>query len=328
MSPFLHRSNMTNHRTTLGLPDSANADEIKKAFRALAMKHHPDRGGDTATFQTVNSAYMALEASGFAPYVAPRQARTPPPQYDQSYYNEPPQDPAYTSKPEAPRGTWNSGESMDDLLDQMKATRRPPPRNPNYIQPNSEVTMQVPIREASRGFSWRISRQKANGFIEHLDVMIPGGLPDGHKNRYTLSDGSTQVLIMSIDGGRYKLRGTGRNVGTIFEAGITTGDVELDVDVDAIDLITGTWFDVEDFLGERLNVRVPAGFDPNQRLKVAGKGYFGWIEEQNRPATYRRDMYIKLRPVFNPPEKIARDKVLKLYNAVGGWEETNESTST
>jgi hypothetical protein len=84
MSPFLHRSNMTNHRTTLGLPDSANADEIKKAFRALAMKHHPDRGGDTATFQTVNSAYMALEASGFAPYVAPRQARTPPPQYDQS----------------------------------------------------------------------------------------------------------------------------------------------------------------------------------------------------------------------------------------------------
>lgn len=330
MSPFLYRSNMTNHRTTLGLPDSANADEIKKAFRSLAMKHHPDRGGDTATFQTINSAYMALEASGFAPFIAPRQARTPPPQYDRSYYDEPPQDPAYHSTPEAPRGTWNSSESMDDILQQMKASRgRVPPRNPNYIQPNSEVTMNVPIREASRGFSWRISRQKQNGFIEHLDVMIPAGLPDGHRNRYTLSDGSTQVLIMSIDGGRYKLRGTARNVGTIFEAGITTGDVELDIDVDAIDLITGTWFDVEDFLGERLNVRVPAGFDPNQRLKVAGKGYFGWIEEQARPATYRRDMYIKLRPVFNPPEKIDRSKVLKLYDAVGGWEEeTDESAPT
>lgn len=34
-------------------------DELKKAYRAAAMKHHPDRGGDTATMQAINAEYEA-----------------------------------------------------------------------------------------------------------------------------------------------------------------------------------------------------------------------------------------------------------------------------
>lgn len=34
-------------------------DEIKSEYRRLAMKHHPDRGGDTATMQDINAAYHA-----------------------------------------------------------------------------------------------------------------------------------------------------------------------------------------------------------------------------------------------------------------------------
>ena len=45
---------------TLGVPRTATADEIKKAFRKLARKHHPDAGGDEAKFKELNEAYEVL----------------------------------------------------------------------------------------------------------------------------------------------------------------------------------------------------------------------------------------------------------------------------
>lgn len=45
---------------TLGVEKDASPDTIKKAFRKLAMKHHPDRGGDRATMQAVQLAYDVL----------------------------------------------------------------------------------------------------------------------------------------------------------------------------------------------------------------------------------------------------------------------------
>lgn len=308
---------MENYRATLGLGNFANGEDIKKAYRKLAMQHHPDRGGNEEAFKRIKNAYEQLEKTGFAAFVPPRAAPSPQRQPEDSGWD----------KPASPSGTWRDSNSINDIYDEMRAANRArqTPRQA-YPQPGADIIMDVPIREAAKGFEWRLARQKSSGFIEHLDVIIPAGLPDGHRGRYTLSDGSTQVLIMQIDAGKYKLRGLSNTVGTIFEAGISTGDIEIDIDMDAIDLITGTWFEVQDFQGEKLTVRVPAGFNPDQRLKVAGKGYFGWVEEQTRPATYRKDMYIKLRPVFNSPDKIDKVKIRNLYKAVGESEETNEST--
>ena len=36
-----------------------NLDELKKAYKAAAMKNHPDMGGDTATIQAINAEYEA-----------------------------------------------------------------------------------------------------------------------------------------------------------------------------------------------------------------------------------------------------------------------------
>ena len=43
---------------TLGVARNATADEINKAFRKLARKHHPDTGGDEAKFKELNEAYV------------------------------------------------------------------------------------------------------------------------------------------------------------------------------------------------------------------------------------------------------------------------------
>jgi molecular chaperone DnaJ len=48
----------------LGISKDASADEIKKAFRKLAVKFHPDKqGGDEAKFKEINEAYEVLKDS-------------------------------------------------------------------------------------------------------------------------------------------------------------------------------------------------------------------------------------------------------------------------
>ena len=44
----------------LGVDESATAAEIKKAYRKLSLKHHPDKGGDAAMFKEVTRAYEVL----------------------------------------------------------------------------------------------------------------------------------------------------------------------------------------------------------------------------------------------------------------------------
>ena len=51
---------MNDHYSTLGVSPQATPEEIKKAYRSLANKHHPDKGGDQAVFKDVSVAYDTL----------------------------------------------------------------------------------------------------------------------------------------------------------------------------------------------------------------------------------------------------------------------------
>jgi len=44
----------------LGINKNASEEEIKKAFRGLAHKYHPDKGGDEKKFKEINEAYQVL----------------------------------------------------------------------------------------------------------------------------------------------------------------------------------------------------------------------------------------------------------------------------
>jgi len=46
--------------TTLGIEKEAKQQDIKKAYRKAAMKHHPDKGGDEAKFKEITTAYECL----------------------------------------------------------------------------------------------------------------------------------------------------------------------------------------------------------------------------------------------------------------------------
>lgn len=52
---------MSDYYKVLDVPESANQDEIKKAYRKLSLKLHPDRNnGNTEKFQELNEAYTVL----------------------------------------------------------------------------------------------------------------------------------------------------------------------------------------------------------------------------------------------------------------------------
>jgi molecular chaperone DnaJ len=56
--------NKRDYYEVLGVGKDASADEVKKAFRRLAVEHHPDKeGGDESKFKEINEAYEVLKDS-------------------------------------------------------------------------------------------------------------------------------------------------------------------------------------------------------------------------------------------------------------------------
>ncbi len=53
-------SSSKDHYATLGIQRTATREQIRKAFRELAKRHHPDRGGDADAFDDVVTAYRTL----------------------------------------------------------------------------------------------------------------------------------------------------------------------------------------------------------------------------------------------------------------------------
>lgn len=51
---------LTSDYAALHLLSSAPVSVVKAAYKALALEHHPDRGGDPETFSKITAAYTKL----------------------------------------------------------------------------------------------------------------------------------------------------------------------------------------------------------------------------------------------------------------------------
>jgi len=65
---------MSNYYDVLNIPPGSSQEDIKKAYKKLAMKYHPDRGGNEDKFKEVTEAYEVLSGKR-----RPRNQPPPPP---------------------------------------------------------------------------------------------------------------------------------------------------------------------------------------------------------------------------------------------------------
>jgi DnaJ-class molecular chaperone len=284
----------------LGLPRNATEDDIKKAYRQLSSAHHPDKHqqatdevktGHEAKFKEAKEAYEVLSDT-----------------VKRGAYNTH----GHGSDGFQPN-QWRQAESseMDNILDQLRRARGM--HQQRQFKQYAEFNARVSLEDAYKGFEVEV---KLND--QMVKVKVRPGTPNGFKTQHEVNEHLTVLCITRIIDDRFRIKDptdcgfTQKVVDGQQVTVLDTGDIETTLDVDALDIILGAWVKMKDFLGEELTVRVPGGFNPLQRLRVKGKGYYNWIHELGRPETARSDIYVRINPIFTTAEKCDREKILAL----------------
>lgn len=262
---------------TLGVPRTATADEIKKAFRKLARTHHPDAGGEEAKFKEINEAYEVLSDD---------KKRKLYDQYGTANENQIPQ-------------TWGGGSgggsvnvddmfggggfgSWADILESIRhgdgafgsdwdfngssgfgGGRQPRPRKGQDMN----VTLTVAFDEAFKGAEKRVTvRIPGRGESETLTVKIPAGAVDGGRLRFRGKGGPGEngaaagdlLITTKIDEHPYYLR--------------KGADVLMEVPVSVAEAALGASVVVPAPDATKVRVKVPAGTQDEAVLTIRGKG--------------------------------------------------------
>jgi DnaJ-class molecular chaperone len=155
------------HYQTLGVNRDATPDEIKSAYRKLASKHHPDKGGSKEQFQAIQSAYAVLSD----------------PQQRQQYDNPVQQNPF------ANFGDMFGQAGFDPFQDIINRFAR----NQQRIY---TTTIAVSLESVARGGKETLNIQSGSG-NRMFDVDIPIGVEDGATMRYQgmMPDGLVQITF-------------------------------------------------------------------------------------------------------------------------------------
>ena len=229
---------MIDHYSTLGVGKTANADDIKKAYRKLAGKHHPDKGGDTSTFQKIEEAYRILSD----------------PQQRQQYDNPMPQGNPFQGFPGGGFQFNMNGFNMDEMFGQMFRQH-----NQHHQQQNTYRTSYwITLEQAYKGGEEMLKLQTPTG-LHMVKVNIPKGVPDGGQVRYEKVVDSSDLIVEYRIHNHLKYERKGN-------------DLHYNHSISVLDLIVGATFQFTTIGGKTLDVTVQPKTQPFMHLKLAGHG--------------------------------------------------------
>lgn len=219
----------------LGVPVTASSEDIKRAYRKLAMIHHPDRGGDTEKFKEISEAYEVLSDDN-----KKRQYDNKGAEWVNPFENFSQQSPYFT-------------DFADIFGSRSKNNTQ---RNPDGI-----VDTTITLEQAYNGTDININVGYANEI-----VTIPAGVRDGAKIRLK---GKGPARIRTAPPGDLIIR---INIDYPHDVARDQDDLYIRLDVDAISAMIGTNIEFEHISGKLLSIKIPQGVNPGAKLRLAGWG--------------------------------------------------------
>lgn len=261
----------------LGVARNAGQDDIRKAYRKLAMQYHPDRNpGDTGAeerFKEINEAYQVLNdpqkrshydrlGSAYSNW----QRRGAPGDFD---WNE-----WFRGSPSG--GTRVEYDDVNDLFSEFFSNifggGGAGPRTRTRQAQGYEQPVTISLQEAYEGTTRQVESQQRK-----FQVRIPPGVRTGSRVRAANAgpDGTDLYLVVEVsEDERFERR---------------TNDLYTTAEVSVFTAILGGEADVQTMTG-KVKLSIPAGTQPEQVFRIAGRG----MPNLKNPGT-KGDLYARLK---------------------------------
>jgi curved DNA-binding protein len=281
--------------STLGVDKNATSDEIKKAYKRLAMKHHPDRGGDTQLFQNISQAYDTLgDPDKRSNYDAERsgQGRT------QFHYT--------SEDPFGPFGQMFGGSA--NPFEQFFQGRQPRQRAKNR---DLNIRCTISLKQSFTGTELEASYNLPSGKKETVVIKVPAGVQSGQTIRYAsmgddtnpnLPRGDLMVNLMVQADANYERRGD---------------DLVCFLIINPVEAMVGCAKVIVTLDDSAIRININPGVQHGTEYLTRGKGF-------KNLAGYVGNLIVQIRidiPIVTDPTY--REKLLNLYAEISNLTKPN-----
>jgi curved DNA-binding protein len=281
---------MKNYYDVLGVNEQSTSAEITKAFKELAKKHHPDRGGDEAKFKEINEAHDTLKNSQKRhDYDTMRKFGSSGTGGQHPFFNEDIFGDFFSG---FGGGDMDFGGSFNFSRGPggERVFQRKQPRGNRNVQ----VRMAISIKDAMMHNEKTINYKLPSGREEFATVKIPAGVQHGVTFKFSgmgddsirnMPRGDLMVVMSVLDSDGYTRKGN---------------DLYTDKTIDCFQAVRGYEFNLKTLEEKIIKVKVPAGTQPNTLLQVQGQGM-----PIHKTIGIRGNLYVKIHVLI--PQLSAAD---------------------
>ena len=233
----------------LGVNENASQDDIKKAYKKLAMKNHPDRGGDTKKFQEISQAYDTLsDVQKRAQYDAQKNGFNP---FGRAA---------------------NFGPGFHDINDIFGATFGFGPNGPfgGFNQRRNRdlsIRISISLKQSYTGTQVEARFNTPTGRAQTVIVDIPSGVMNGQVVRYpdlgddsipNIPRGNLNVTVLVEQDPEWERRGN---------------DLITKVKISALEAMIGCTKEITSLDGFKMPLRLRPGIKHGTEFASGGRGF-------------------------------------------------------